>query len=212
MTLSPTDIHRLEEFLTRLSAQTYPEPPSQIHHDVTAQMIAQLPSWISLPAGAAILDVGCGQGVAMERFVKLGFSPIGITINPTDLAACRAKGFDVRELDQSFLTFEDQTFDLVWCRHCLEHSPMPYFTLTQLVRVLKPGGGLYVEVPAADTAAQHQTNRNHYSLLPKSAWGELITRAGIIDGRALDIRIQLTQGGDDLYWAFLGRRASQIPT
>jgi ubiquinone/menaquinone biosynthesis C-methylase UbiE len=209
MKLAPDDIRRLEEFLTRLSADTYPEPPSQIHDDVTRQMIDRLPTWITLLPGAKVLDVGCGQGLAMELFAQRGLAPVGITINPLDLEACRAKGLEVREMDQSFPQFDDASFDLVWCRHCLEHSVMPYFTLSQLGRVLKPGGGLYVEVPAPDTSARHQTNRNHYSVLPKSGWAELISRSGIESLQAMDVQIRLHAGGDDLYWAIFGRKTAK---
>ena len=90
MKLSTDDIRRLEGFLTRLREDTYPEPPSQLHDDATQKMIEHLPQWITLPAGAKVLDVGCGQGVALERFTAMGFAPIGITINATDLAACRS--------------------------------------------------------------------------------------------------------------------------
>ena len=115
------------------------------------------------------------------------------------------KGFDVREMDQSFLDFADQMFDLIWCRHCLEHSVMPFFTLSQLVRVLKPLGGLYVEVPAPDTVAAHQTNKNHYSTLPASAWAQLILRSGVDPIRHLEIPLQIPIGVDR-YWAFWGRK------
>jgi SAM-dependent methyltransferase len=204
MKLTEQDIRRLEAFLTRIQAETYPEPPSEVHGKVLDSLFSGLVPQFELKPGARVLDVGCGQGVALERFAALGWQPVGITVNATDLAACRARGFDVREMDQSFLDFEDATFDLVWCRHCLEHSVMPYFTLSQLVRVLKPGGVLYVEVPAPDTAAAHQTNQNHYSTLPRSAWIQLIARSGIPSVTFYDIAIDLTVG-PDMYWAFWGR-------
>ena len=210
MKLTEPHVRRLEEFLTRIQSQTYPEPPSQLHSLVTRQMFEGLKPTFALPAGARVLDVGCGQGVAMELFVAAGWSPVGITVNAADIEACRAKGFEVSEMDQSFLEFEDSTFDLVWCRHCIEHSVMPFFTLSQLVRVLKPGGWLYVEVPAPDTAAAHQTNRNHYSVLPFSTWGELILRSGIEPLQYRQIPLELTGGRADLYWAFWGRRGGGL--
>ncbi len=105
----------------------------------------------TLPENSRVLDVGCGQGVALELFKKERFSAVGITINSEDVSVCRQKGYEVYEMDQSFLEFNNEEFDFIWCRHCLQHSIFPYFTLTELFRVLKRKGYLYIEVPAPDT-------------------------------------------------------------
>lgn len=99
-------------------------------------------------------------------------------------------------MDQSFLDFPDGTFDVVWCRHCLEHSIFPYFTLSGFHRILRPGGWLYVEVPVPDTSCAHQTNRNHYSVLGKSMLGSLIERSGFRIVDVLDITFSVPAGPD----------------
>ena len=108
-------------------------------------------------------------------------------------------------MDFAFLEFPDESFDLVWCRHAIEHSLFPFFTLAELHRVLKPGGVLYLEVPAPDTSCRHQTNPNHYSVLGKSMWVELIRRVGFPETRTLDLNFQ-TGAGPDTYWAFMQRK------
>ncbi|HEX8522886.1 MAG TPA: class I SAM-dependent methyltransferase [Tepidisphaeraceae bacterium] len=205
MKLTEEHVRRLEDFLERIKNETYPEPRSPVHDQVTAKMLPQVMDLTKLPEGSTILDVGCGQGVALEHFRQRKMNAIGITINPEDMAACTAQGYDVREMDQSFLDFPDETFDLVWCRHTLEHSIFPYFTLSELRRVLKPMGWLYVEIPAPDTAAQHQTNRNHYSVLGRSLWADLIMRSGhdIVGDSTLGLELAV---GKDEYWAFVARR------
>lgn len=205
MKIAPEQIARLEAFFDRIQTETYPDNPSALHTEITAAMLTKTLDMVKLPKGAQVLDVSCGQGVAMETFVKMEFSPIGLSINATDIQACRARGFDVREMDQSLLEFEDGEFDLVWCRHCLEHSIFPYYTLSQFARVLKPGGTLYMEVPAPDTACQHQSNPNHYSVLGKSLWMELIRRNGFTLLDVLDINFQV-QAGPDVYWAFIAQK------
>jgi SAM-dependent methyltransferase len=192
---------RLEAFLKKLAGDIYPEPPSPLHDKLSREMFEHVTERHPLAPGAKVLDVGCGQGVALALFRAAGLEPIGITLG-ADAEVCRANGFDVREMDFSFLEFEDASFDLVWCRHALEHSVFPYFTLSEMHRVLKPGGVLYVEVPAPDTSCRHQTNPNHYSVLGKSMWSELIRRAGFMDIVAADINFRSGMG-PDTYWAFI---------
>ena len=84
--------------------------------------------------------------------------------------------------------------------NCLEFIPL--FTLHELRRVLAPGGWLYAEMPAPDTSCRHQTNPNHYSVLGRSAWIELVQRAGFAVREVFDIRFQV-QAGPDEYWGLL---------
>jgi hypothetical protein len=72
--------------------------------------------------------------------------------------------------------------------------------------VLRPGGVLYLEVPAPDTPCRHQTNRNHYSVLGKSMWTELLGRVGFSQTRVRDLIFE-TPMGQDVYWAFVQSKA-----
>jgi SAM-dependent methyltransferase len=205
MILSAAHVAKLEQFLEQIKGDTYPEPPSGQHTAITAQMLDYVFSTCALPQGARVLDVGCGQGVALQHFVARGCNATGITLNAVDREACQQQGYDVLEMDQSFLEFPDAQFDLVWCRHCLEHSVLPYFTLHEFRRVLKPGGWLYVEVPAPDTSCQHQQNQNHYSVLGKTMLASLLGRAGFRIHDVLDITFTVP-AGPDMYWAFMQQK------
>lgn len=205
MQLDQSKTQKLEQFLTRIAKETYPEPPSELHTGITKGMVDYFLNKFPIPPSAKILDVGCGQGVALEIFKDKGYQAIGITLNEVDVQACQQKGYTVYAMDQSFLEFQDQEFDLIWCRHCLEHSIFPYFTLSEFFRVLKPQGYLYVEVPAPDTSCGHQTNPNHYSVLGKSMWADLIKRSGFELLDIVDINFKVT-AGPDTYWAFTQRK------
>jgi len=202
MQLAPSHVTKLERFLEKIKGETYPEFPSGLHDQITAQVLDRVWQHCTLPAGARVLDVGCGQGVALKHFAARGYNVTGITLNSVDVEECRRQGYDVLEMDQSFLDFPDAEFDLIWCRHCLEHSIFPYLTLSEFNRVLKPGGWLYVEVPAPDTSCQHQTNKNHYSVLGKSMLGSLIERSGFRIVDVADITFAVP-AGPDAYWSFL---------
>lgn len=196
------NIRKFENFVKRIREEAYPEPTSEIHTAITEKIIESLIIHYSLPDKGRILDVGCGHGSALELFHEKGFRPVGITINREDFLACRGKGFEVHQMDQTFLEFSDEEFDFVWCRHCLEHSFSPYLTLLELSRVTKHKGYMYIEVPAPDTASHHEANRNHYSVLGKSMWTELIKRSGfdLLDSSSITIDLKI---GKDIYWSFV---------
>jgi len=195
---------RLAAFLQERKADIYPEEGSELHDQITGQVVDLLASRGELHPNQRVLDIGCGQGPALAEFKKRGIAATGITLGD-DVAVCRDKGFDVIEMDMSDLGFDDGSFDFVWCRHALEHSIFPLFTLAEFNRILSPGGGVYVEVPAPETVAQHESNPNHYSVMGKTMWQQLFARAGFEQGWVNDINIPLAIG-PDVYWGFLLKR------
>lgn len=193
------------KFMGKIVLETYPEAPSPIHTQITTEAIDHLFNHYMTPNGALILDVGCGQGVALQYFAERGCRPVGVTLNTTDLEECRKQGYTVAQMDQSFLDFEDGTFELVWARHVVEHSIFPYYTLTEFARVLKPGGLLYLEVPGAETTYKHELNINHYSILSHTMWLSLLERSGFHIQESQKYFLQGTAGPDE-YWAFFGQK------
>jgi SAM-dependent methyltransferase len=197
------DYASFDRFLGTLGGDVYPEVPCEPHLSITRMTIEALLRDGAIAAGARVLDVGCGQGLALELFRKAGLEAVGITLG-SDRAVCQSKGFEVHEMDQNFMAFADGSFDFLWCRHVLEHSIAPLFTLSEYRRVLKAGGLVYVEVPAPDTSAHHETNPNHYSVLPHSSWMHLFARAGFAVERNVAINFTVPCG-PDVYWSFLLR-------
>jgi glycosyltransferase involved in cell wall biosynthesis/SAM-dependent methyltransferase len=205
----PTRISRLAAFIDRITPEAYPEPTSPLHSNITTRAIDHLFSAYSVPHGALVLDVGCGQGVALQHFIARGCRPVGITLSDEDLNVCRKQNYTVARMDQSFLEFDDATFYIVWARHVAEHSIFPYYTLTEFNRVLKPGGIIYIEVPAAETTCLHEQNSNHYSILSRTMWLSLMERSGFM--LLEDQRYFLKNDtGPDEYWAFFGQKAFTV--
>ena len=203
MEITFNQIARLVSFIDKTESETYPETPSFIHSEITGKVLDVLLPQYQINQKARILDIGCGQGPALDIFLSKGYlSAIGITLNDEDVRVCRHKGHDVRKMDQSFLEFPDSSFDFVWARHVIEHSVFPYFTLTEFARVMAPGGTLYLEVPAPETSCHHETNPNHYSVLGRGAWVSLLGRCGfkVCD----EAKYSFTTGmGPDEYWGFI---------
>lgn len=103
----------------------------------------------NLPSGARVLDDGAGAGsFASGRddvtVVRVDLEP------PGDGGAPRQAG-DWVAADAARLPFGDSSFDLVVSNHSLEHFPAPEVALSEMGRVLKRGGALYIAVPDATT-------------------------------------------------------------
>lgn len=165
----------------RISQKTiYSEPDTPAFHGkITVDMLERLFLPANIKSTDFILDVGCGQGAFMKEMEKRGFpNVIGITMSDEDVNACLQANLMALKMDMSDLMFEDEELDHIWCRHALEHSPFPYFTLLEFNRVLRMGGKLYVEVPAPDCPRAHEYNDNHYSILPVNMWAALFQRTG----------------------------------
>lgn len=197
---------RLATFFNFIQESIYPEPPSEPHLTITRQSIESLIDINILKKGMRILDIGCGQGLALEIFCDKGFEATGITLGE-DFNICLAKGFKVFQVDQNHMSFPEKSFDFIWARHVLEHSPIPLFTLFEYRRLLANNGIAYVEVPAPNTSAHHELNQNHYSVFTPTAWIGLFHKAGF---HAIDswnqIQFTLPSGGEDCYYNFFLER------
>lgn len=206
MQISSQNLIRFFQFLGRVEEAAYPEEPAHIHTEVTQVALEHLTNFMPIGPGIRVLDVGCGQGPALQYFREHGADAIGISLNSTDVSVCQSKGFTVYSMDQSFMDFDDNSFDLVWARHVLEHSVMPLYTLMEYKRLLKDSGVLYIEVPDADTGALHASNKNHYSIFTQTSWLGLLDKAGLscFDGREYSFKLE--SGAKDTYLGFYCRK------
>ncbi len=110
-----------------------------------------LVSRVEAAPGQSVLDVACGTGaVAIELARRYGCSVVGIDQSAEMLAAGRrrigAAGVGglvrVQEGQAESLPFEDESFDAVTFTYLLRYVEDPAATLSELVRVLRPGGRL----------------------------------------------------------------------
>lgn len=206
--LDSDQLKKIKDFIEATRENTYSEPLSQTSTLPMKQLINQIKTKLPGTIQGKILDVGCGQGHMLEIFKTEGHSPVGITLNKEDIIECAKKGFTVYEMDQSFLEFEDEEYDFLWCRHYLIRSIFPAYTLAEFFRVIKPGGYCYIEVPDADSSINHENNRNNFSVLGKKMWSELIMRTGFTTKGTIHLEGKVTSGLNDAYWGFMLERPS----
>jgi len=91
--------------------------------------------------GAAVLEIGCRDG-GLRRFLPADIRYQGMDIAPE----FAAPDILVRDVSDG-LPFPDASYDHVFCLEVLEHVPDPFGALTEIRRVLRPGGVLTLSVP-----------------------------------------------------------------
>jgi SAM-dependent methyltransferase len=108
--------------------------------------------YLELRNGARVLDCGCGMGfdlMVMSRLWNLQL--VGLDTDAERLRWARDHGIEAQlvEGDAQRLPFPDASFDAVLMTEVLEHLPDDDAALSEVMRVLKPGGVLALSVPHA---------------------------------------------------------------
>ena len=159
----------------------YSEPEGGFHSQLIPEVVRDFFVPANVPVTAYVLDIGCGQGLFMDILKEKGYTNlVGVTLSDDDLVACGEKWHSCLKSDMSDLPVPNHIVDYIWCRHALEHSPYPLFTLYEFNRVMKLGGKMYVEVPAPGCARRHEYNPNHYSIHTADMWAALMVKAGFL--------------------------------
>lgn len=183
---------KINRYIEKYQATVYSEPEDTFHFGQIPEMVKNYFVTMQLPLTAYVLDIGCGQGRFMDLVRDLGYTNlVGVTLSNEDMSACGIKGHSVIKTDMSDIPVPEEMVDLIWCRHALEHSPFPLFTLYEFHRLLKAGGKVYVEVPAPDCERNQEYNPNHYSVLGDKMWASLFLKAGFAIDSAYIMEYQL---------------------
>ena len=96
--------------------------------------------------GKVALEVGCGGGILCEEIASMGFRTYGIDPSKQSLAAASehasGNGLKINYLEGTgeALPFPDGMFDIVFCCDVLEHVRDLPAVISEISRVLKPGG------------------------------------------------------------------------
>jgi len=105
---------------------------------------------LNLPLDAMILDVGTSTGTNLRLLKGMGFTSYrGLDSSPDAICWCDEKGLGTVDLGTIYaIPHLDSTFDLILATDIIEHLDDDVAALTELKRVLKPGGTILLTVPA----------------------------------------------------------------
>lgn len=98
--------------------------------------------------GRLVLDAGCGTGRGTAKLTAQGAYVICTDIGLRLLAYTRAHyPCAPAQADILAFPFAENTFDVVFSSEVIEHTPTPINAISEMVRVLKPGGALVLSTP-----------------------------------------------------------------
>ena len=102
-------------------------------------------------AGADVLDVACGVGFGTELLARSGArSVVGVDVSADAVAAARERCGELARVEQAdleALPLAADSVDLAVCFETIEHVPDPGRAISELRRVLRPGGTLAISSP-----------------------------------------------------------------
>ena len=148
----------------------------------------------ALPAGAAVLDLGCGPGNAAAMMAAEGFTAEAWDASPEMVETARTR-YGVEARVAAFQDLEaEAAYDGIWANFSLLHAPKDQFPshLARIHRALKPGGVLHLGMKTGTGEARdrfgrfyaYYTNDELATHLADAGFSGMETRTGTSEGLA----------------------------
>lgn len=146
----------------------------EIHHLRDVCRIFKNKVGIQTPANGGIisvLDLGCRNADLAPFFGKMGFNWFGVDKNP--------EGGMVMLGSMEDIPFPEESFNLVFCSHALEHSENIIQALREMKRVTKCGGMIYIATPLHSYYQIFNCDKTHVLVPTKEQMIRLFEYCGI---------------------------------
>ena len=119
----------------------------------------------------SILDVGCSTGIMANYFSDYFGEVVGIDIDEPAIQYARENfirdNVEFRLGDAMDIRYAENSFDVAVCAHVYEHVPDADRLMTEIHRVLKPGGVCYFSAGNRLTMKEPHYNLPLLSVMPK---------------------------------------------
>lgn len=154
------------------------------------------------PVGSELLDVGCGNGVTVQRLRDgHGCNACGIDTSPLLIAEGleRDPTLSLRQARAEALPFADHSLDGIFCECVLSLLPDPVQALKEFHRTLRPGGKLVIsdlyllrDQQEAEQGGDHRQG------------------SGITSSRDVRLRLSLSGFNGLLFWEDHTRKLTEL--
>jgi SAM-dependent methyltransferase len=127
-----------------------------------------------------ILDYGCGTGGNTSGYASLG-AVVGIEPDPAAVRLARERGgAQYCRASGTQLPFGQGAFDVVVASDVLEHIEDDLAAVSEIARVLRPGGATIISVPAHQWLfLEHDAALYHFRRYSKAGLRDLLERGGL---------------------------------
>jgi SAM-dependent methyltransferase len=116
------------------------------------------------------LEIGCAGGAFLNTLNKAGYDVRGVEYSSEAAQFARERfNLNIHTGDISSAKYADNMFDLVYMGDVLEHLPDPNVSLSEIHRIMKPGGVLGIRCPMQTNTLYSRIGFMAYSILGKKA-------------------------------------------
>ena len=115
-----------------------------------AKLTKHLVERFIFPKGSTILEVGCGRGEFLKGFMDCGLVGHGIDLSPIASGYFPEVQLKIVDLETNKIPYDDGYFDIVYSKSVIEHFYYPESLVSEMFRVLRPGGTLLALTPDWD--------------------------------------------------------------
>ena len=119
----------------------------------------------------SLLNIGCSTGITTGFLAKQFATVVGIDIDEEAVKFAQENyatdNLEFKVEDAMSLTFSDNHFDVIICSHVYEHVPDYNRLMSEVYRVLKPGGVCFFAAPNQITFIEPHYKLPLLSLIPR---------------------------------------------
>ncbi len=94
-----------------------------------------------------LLDLGCGAGTLLQAAARAGWAAEGLDVSRTAAQHVSSLGFKVFCGGILEASYPNARFDVVTASELVEHVPDPRELVTEVARILRPGGLFWLTTP-----------------------------------------------------------------